>query len=261
MPLDNSDNALLMSHCNQLDTGLKDSAKDLTPVFYSPGLDEGRAMPSADSIVVEAASKNNDADVNVATTSDTPLGRWLQASPIHQKWRDYVDLDDESAPHLIRMDWSPHDSGEVMFAYPESNHAQFRKTGAIVVLNQPQQMHPTTVLHEMLVYLISGYSQITLEAKSTNEVVKDGIHPLLRTIQAMPAAYRDIIGVCQQLPPIAALQSPAAELLDGTVTVATDGSVRSDDGTYSWIIDGSISGIRLAGHAKAAQTRQDPMSM
>jgi hypothetical protein len=30
-----------------------------------------------------------------------PLGRWLQASPIHQKWRDYVDLDDASAPHLI----------------------------------------------------------------------------------------------------------------------------------------------------------------
>jgi hypothetical protein len=50
--------------------------------------------------------------------------------------------------------------------------------------------------------------------------------------------------------------------LDGTaVTVATDGSVRSDDGTYSWIIDGSISGIRLAGHAKAAQTGQDPMLM
>jgi hypothetical protein len=34
----------------------------------------------------------------------TPLGRWLQASPIHQKWRDYVDLDDESAPRLIQMD-------------------------------------------------------------------------------------------------------------------------------------------------------------
>jgi hypothetical protein len=36
------------------------------------------------------------------------------------------------------------------------------------------------------------------------------------------------------------------------VTVATDGSVRSDDGTYSWIIDGLISEIHLAGHAKAA---------
>jgi hypothetical protein len=126
----------------------------------------------------------------------TPLGRWLQASPIHQKWRDYIDLDDETAPHLIQMDWSPHNSGEVMFAYPESNHSQFCKTGAIVVLNQPQQMHPTMVLHETLVYLISGYSQIMLEDERTNEVVHDGIHPLLRTIQVMPAAYRGIIGVC-----------------------------------------------------------------
>jgi hypothetical protein len=43
----------------------------------------------------------------------------------------------------------------------------------------------------------------------------------------MLAAYRDIIEVCQQLPPLAALQSLADEILDGTVTVATDGSVWS----------------------------------
>jgi hypothetical protein len=125
-----------------------------------------------------------------------PLGRWLQASPIHQKWRDYVDLDDEAAPHLIWMDWSPHKAGEVMFAYPESNQSQFRKTGAIVVLNWPQWMHPTMVLHETLVYLISGYLQIMLEDEHNNEVVNDGLHPLLQTIQVMPAVYRDIIGVC-----------------------------------------------------------------
>jgi hypothetical protein len=83
----------------------------------------------------------------------------------------------------------------------------------------------------------------------------------VNNIKCIPAAYRDIIGVCRQLPPIAELQSLAAELSDGTVTVATDGSVRSNDGTYSWIIDGSISGIHLARHAKAAQTGQDPMSM
>jgi predicted heme/steroid binding protein len=77
----------------------------------------------------------------------------------------------------------------------------------------------------------------------------------------MPAAYREIIGVCQQLPPLAALQSLADEISDGTVTVATDGSVQSIDGTYSWIIDGSNSGVCLAGHAKAAQTGQDPMLM
>jgi hypothetical protein len=101
------------------------------------------------------------------------LGRWLQASPIHQKWRDYIDLDDESAPRLIQMDWSLHDSGEVMFAYPESNHYQFRKTGAMVLLNQPQWMHPTMVLHETLVYSISGYSQITLDHDNTNEAAND----------------------------------------------------------------------------------------
>jgi hypothetical protein len=50
-----------------------------------------------------------------------PLGKWLQAALIHQQWRDYVDLNDATAAHLIRMDWSPHDLGEVMFAYPESN--------------------------------------------------------------------------------------------------------------------------------------------
>jgi hypothetical protein len=83
-----------------------------------------------------------------------------------------------------------------MFAYPESNHSQFCKTGATVVLNQPQWMHPTMVLYETLVYSISGYSQITLEDECTNEVVNDGLHPLLRTIHVMPAAYRDIIGVC-----------------------------------------------------------------
>jgi hypothetical protein len=38
-------------------------------------------------------------------------------------------------------------------------------------------------------------------------------------------------------------------------------SVRSGDGPYSWIIDGSNSGVRLAAHAKAAQTRQDPTLM
>jgi hypothetical protein len=124
------------------------------------------------------------------------------------------------------MDWSPHDSGEVMFAYPESNHSQFRKTGAMAVLNWPQRMHPTTVLHETLVYSISRYSQITLDDARTNEAANDGLHPLLRTIHAMPDAYRDIIGVCQQLPPLAALQSLTDELSDGTVTVATDGSVR-----------------------------------
>jgi hypothetical protein len=78
---------------------------------------------------------------------------------------------------------------------------------------------------------------------------------------SMPCCYREIIGVCQQLPPLAALQSLTNEISDGTVTVTTDGSVRSSDGTYSWIIDGSNSGVHLAGHAKAAQTRQDPMSM
>jgi predicted heme/steroid binding protein len=113
----------------------------------------------------------------------------------------------------------------------------------------------------MLVYSISGYSQITLDHDNTNEAANDGLHPLLQTIHAMPAAYKEIIGVCQQLPPLAALQSLANEISDGTVTVATDGSVRSGDGTYSWIIDGSNSGVHLAGHAKAAQTGQDPTSM
>jgi hypothetical protein len=77
------------------------------------------------------------------------------------------------------MDWCPHDSGEVMFAYPESNHSQFRKTGAMVVLNRLQWMHPTMVLHETLVYSISGYSQIMLDHDHTNEVANDGLHPLL----------------------------------------------------------------------------------
>jgi hypothetical protein len=57
----------------------------------------------------------------------------------------------------------------------------------------------------------------------------------------MPAAYREIIGVCQQLPPLAKLQNLSDEISDGTVTVATDRSVRSGDGTTSWIIDGSNS--------------------
>jgi hypothetical protein len=43
----------------------------------------------------------------------------------------------------------------------------------------------------------------------------------------MPAAYREIIGVCQQLPPLATLQSLANEMSDGTVTVATDKSLFS----------------------------------
>jgi hypothetical protein len=77
----------------------------------------------------------------------------------------------------------------------------------------------------------------------------------------MLAAYGEIIGVCQQLPPLTALQSLANEIYDGTVTVATDGSVQSGDGTYSWIIDGSHSRVCLAGHAKAAQAGQDPTSM
>jgi hypothetical protein len=77
------------------------------------------------------------------------------------------------------MDWSPHDSGGVMFTYPESNPHQFRKTGAMVVLNRPRRMRPTTVLHETLVYSISGYSQITLDHDNTNEVANDGMHPLL----------------------------------------------------------------------------------
>jgi hypothetical protein len=131
-----------------------------------------------------------------------PLGRWLQASLIHQKWRDYVDLIDAAAPHLIQMDWSHHDSGEVMFAYPESNPHQFRKTGARVVLNRLRQMHPTMVLHKTLIYLISGYSQLTLDHDNTNEEANDGMHPLLQTIHAVPAAYRETIGVCQQLPVI-----------------------------------------------------------
>jgi hypothetical protein len=80
---------------------------------------------------------------------------------------------------LIWMAWSLHDSGEVMFTYPESNHSQFRKTGAMVVLNQSQWMHPTMVLHETLVYSISGYSQITIDHDNTNEVAIDGLHPLL----------------------------------------------------------------------------------
>jgi hypothetical protein len=104
-------------------------------------------------------------------------------------------------------------------------------------------------------------SFLIIGQNNTNEVANDGMHPLLRTIHAMPAAYGEIIGVCQQLPPLAALQSLADEISDGTVTVATDGSVWSGDGTYSWIIDGSNSGVLLAGHAKAAQTEQDPMLM
>jgi predicted heme/steroid binding protein len=159
------------------------------------------------------------------------------------------------------MDWSPHDSGEVMFTYPESNPHQFHKTGAIVVLHRPQWMHPTMVLHEMLIYSISSCSQLTLDHDNTNEVANDGMHPLLQTIHAMPAAYREIIGVCQQLPPLSALQSLANEISDGMVTVATDGSVQSGNSMYSWIIDGLHSGVHLAGHAKAAQTGQDPTSM
>jgi hypothetical protein len=43
--------------------------------------------------------------------------------------------------------------------------------------------------------------------------------------------------------------------------VATDGSVRSGDGTYSWIIDGLHSRVQLEGYVKAAQTGQDPTLM
>jgi hypothetical protein len=52
-----------------------------------------------------------------------------------------------------------------------------------------------------------------------------------------------IIGVCQQLLQLDELQSLANEIYDGTVTVATDGSVLSGDGMYSWIIDGLHSGV------------------
>jgi hypothetical protein len=100
-----------------------------------------------------------------------------------------------------------------------------------------------------------------LDHDNTNEVANDGMHPLLQTIHAMPAAYGEIIGVCQQLPPLAALQSLANEISDGMVTVATDRSVQSGDGSYSWIIDDMHSGVQLAGHVKAAQTGQDLMSM
>jgi hypothetical protein len=100
-----------------------------------------------------------------------------------------------------------------------------------------------------------------LDHGPTNEVGNDGMHPLIQTIYAMLAAYREIIGVCQQLSSLAALQCLANEIYDETVTVATDGSVWSRDGMYSWIIDGSHSGVCLVEHAEAAQTGQDPMSM
>jgi hypothetical protein len=78
------------------------------------------------------------------------------------------------------MDWSPHDSGEVMFAYPESVPPhQFQKTGTMVVWNRPQRMYPTMVIHEMLVYAISGYSLTMLEQGSSNETATDGMHPML----------------------------------------------------------------------------------
>jgi hypothetical protein len=69
----------------------------------------------------------------------TPLGRWLQASPIHQKWRDYVDIDDASAPGLgaLTVTQTLTLTVEVIMAYPESNPHQFRKTGAMVVFNRP----------------------------------------------------------------------------------------------------------------------------
>jgi hypothetical protein len=70
-----------------------------------------------------------------------------------------------------------------------------------------------------------SYSLTTLKQGSSNETATDGMHPMLRTIQDMPESHRDIIGVCQQLPHLEDLQKLADEIYDGTVTVATDGSV------------------------------------
>jgi hypothetical protein len=73
-------------------------------------------------------------------------------------------------------------------------------------------MHPTTVMHETIVYAISGYSQLTLEQGLDNEIDNDGMHPLLQMINAMLEAYREIIGVCHQLPQLDELQSLANEI-------------------------------------------------
>jgi hypothetical protein len=88
------------------------------------------------------------------------------------------------------------------------------------------------VIHETIVCSISGYSQLTLEPSFKNKVANDGMHPLLQTISAMLTAYREIIGVCCQLPQLHELQSLANEIYNGMVTVPIDGSVWSGDGTY-----------------------------
>jgi hypothetical protein len=81
------------------------------------------------------------------------------------------------------------------------------------------------------------FSQLTLEPGLDHEAADAGTHPLLQTISTMPQVYCDIIGVCHQLPQMHDLQSLANEIYDGTVTVATDGSVWSGDGLYLWIVD------------------------